>query len=104
MMVRADGGQNREVLLQKGQTARFTAETGFVVTLGNAGGVDLRLNGEPIPSLGLSGQVIRELAIPMAGLRQGRADSRGAAAKEARPSGATPLSVAPAAPERSCKG
>lgn len=100
MVVRADGGQDREVLLQKGQTARFTAETGFVVTLGNAGGVDLSLNGEPIPSLGLSGQVIRELAIPMAGFRQGRADARGAAAQEARPPGAIPLSVAPAAPER----
>jgi cytoskeleton protein RodZ len=66
MVVRADGGQEREVLLQKGQTARFSADTGFVVTIGNAGGVELTLNGEPVPSLGASGQVIRDLAIPSA--------------------------------------
>ncbi len=64
MAVRADGGQNRQVLLQKGQAARFVADTGFVVTVGNAGGVDLSLNGEPVPSLGRSGQIIRNVAIP----------------------------------------
>jgi cytoskeleton protein RodZ len=64
MAVRADGGQEREVLLQKGQTARFGAETGFSVTVGNAGGVELSLNGEPVPALGASGQVVRDLAIP----------------------------------------
>ncbi len=64
MSVRADGGQEREVLLQKGQTARFSADTGFVVTIGNAGGVELTLNGEPVPSLGALGQVVRNQAIP----------------------------------------
>jgi len=64
MAVRADGGQEREVLLQKGQTARFSADAGFVVTIGNAGGVALTLNGEPVPSLGASGQVIRDLTLP----------------------------------------
>jgi cytoskeleton protein RodZ len=67
MSVRADGGQEREVLLQKGQTARFVADTGFVVTVGNAGGVEISLNGQPLPSLGASGQVIRDLAIPPGG-------------------------------------
>ncbi|HEU5394252.1 MAG TPA: RodZ domain-containing protein, partial [Candidatus Methylomirabilis sp.] len=66
MVVRADGGQEREVLLQKGQTARFSADAGFVVTIGNAGGVELILNGEPVPSLGASGQVIRDMALPSA--------------------------------------
>ncbi|HSD52059.1 MAG TPA: RodZ domain-containing protein [Candidatus Methylomirabilis sp.] len=64
MVVRADAGQEREVLLQKGQTARFSADAGFVVTIGNAGGVELTLNGEPVPSLGASGQVIRDLSLP----------------------------------------
>ena len=64
MSVRADGGQEREVLLQKGQTARFGADRGFVVTVGNAGGVELSLNGEPVPSLGASRQVIRDLTLP----------------------------------------
>ncbi len=64
MAVRSDHGQQREVLLQLGQTARFVADTGFVITVGNAGGVDLSLNGKPVPSLGKSGQVVRDLAIP----------------------------------------
>jgi cytoskeleton protein RodZ len=67
MRVRADDGEEREVLLQKGQAVRFGAEKGFVVTIGNAGGVQLSLNGEAVPSLGASGQVIRDLAIPLRG-------------------------------------
>lgn len=66
MRVRADGGEEREVLLQKGQTVRFGAEKGFLVTVGNAGGVQLSLNGEALPSLGPTGQVIRDLVIPLA--------------------------------------
>jgi cytoskeletal protein RodZ len=66
MQVRADGGEQREVLLQKGQTVRFGAEKGFLVTVGNAGGIQLSLNGEALPSLGAPGQVIRDLAIPLA--------------------------------------
>lgn len=52
------------VLLQMGQVAQFIGDEGFVVTLGNAGGVDLTLNGNPVPSLGKSGQLIRDVAIP----------------------------------------
>ena len=64
MAVRADDGQERQVLLQKGQTARFVADMHFLVTVGNAGGIELTLNGKPMPSLGTSGQVIRDLIIP----------------------------------------
>lgn len=67
MVVRADGGEPREVLLQAGQTARFTADAKFIVTLGNAGGVTLSLNGVPIPPLGRSGQVIRDFTLPQGG-------------------------------------
>ncbi len=83
MAVRADGGQERQVLLQKGQTARFVSDAGFVVTVGNAGGVDLRLNGQVVPALGASGQVVRNLAIP---------PGRGQAAA---PGPAEPLSIDP---------
>jgi cytoskeleton protein RodZ len=64
MAVRADGGQERQVLLQKGQIAHFASDTRFLVTVGNAGGVELLLNGRPMPSLGRSGQVIRDLVLP----------------------------------------
>ncbi|MBI1999685.1 MAG: DUF4115 domain-containing protein [candidate division NC10 bacterium] len=86
MAVRADGGQERQVLLQKGQMARFAADTGFVITVGNAGGVDLSLNGQRVPSLGISGQVVRDLAMPPI--------------PGPEPSGATPPGAVPAPPGR----
>jgi cytoskeleton protein RodZ len=66
MAVRDDEGQERRVLLQKGQIAHFASDTRFLVTVGNAGGVELRLNGKPMPLLGKSGQVVRDLVIPPA--------------------------------------
>jgi len=85
MAVRADDGQERQVLLQKGQIARFVADTSFVVTVGNAGGVELVLNGKPMPSLGASGQVVRDLVIPVAATDSEApgASSSGAAPPEA---------------------
>ncbi len=91
MAVRADEGQDRQILLQKGQTASFAAEAGFEVTLGNAGGVDLSLNGEPIPPLGKSGQVVRKVALPPVRRDQ---STLGAAPRTAPPQ------VAPRGPER----
>jgi hypothetical protein len=87
MAVRADDGQQREALLQKGQIARFVADTGFVVTVGNAGGVELSLNGKPMPLLGVSGQVIRDLVIPPV-VRDSEAP--GASSPGAAPPGAAP--------------
>ena len=97
MTVRAGEGQERDVLLQKGQTARFVSDTGFVVTVGNAGGVELSLNGNPLPSLGASGQVIRSLAIPLP-IRE--PETLGAAAPGTSASGVAPPPVVPAAPQR----
>lgn len=96
MVVRADHGQQREVLLRKGQTARFVADTGFVITVGNAGGVDLSLNGRSVPSLGKSGQVVRDFSVPP--LRQAP-DTPGAMPPGAAPPRASPQ-VAPATPPR----
>jgi len=64
MAVRADDGQERRVILEKGQTVRFIADKGFLVTAGNAGGVELTLNGKPLPPLGRLGGVVRDVAIP----------------------------------------
>lgn len=83
MAVRGDDGQERRVLLQKGQIAHFASDTRFVVTVGNAGGVELRLNGKPMPSLGKSGQVVRDLVLPpvVGGAEAVGASSSGAAAE-----------------------
>lgn len=64
LSVRADQKDPREVLLQPGQTARFEAQTSFHVVVGNAGGVTLSLDGTPLPPLGRSGEVVRDLVIP----------------------------------------
>jgi cytoskeleton protein RodZ len=83
MAVRGDDGQERRVLLQKGQIAHFASDTRFVVTVGNAGGVELRLNGKLMPSLGKSGQVVRDLVLPpvVGGAEAVGASSPGAAAQ-----------------------
>ncbi len=64
LSVRADRKDPREVLLQVGHTARFEAETVFHIIVGNAGGVTLLLDGTPLPPLGRSGEVIRDLVLP----------------------------------------
>lgn len=65
MLVTIDGGETRDVLLRAGETWEWHAQKGFVVTIGNAGGVTLTLNGHPLPPLGEVGEVIRDLRVPV---------------------------------------
>lgn len=62
--VQTDDGQVVQELLPAGATREWTSTKRFVVTIGNAGGVSLELNGRPIPPLGNKGTVIRELVLP----------------------------------------
>ena len=50
--------------LRAGTSREWTAEQGFVLTIGNAGGLDLTLDGQRLPPLGRSGAVIHELVLP----------------------------------------
>lgn len=59
-----DGEQEKDVLLQPGEEVEWSARERFILTLGNAGGVNLTFNGKDLPSLGVSGQVIRDLRLP----------------------------------------
>ena len=77
MAVRSDGGEQRQVLLRSGEKVRFGADASFVVTLGNAGGVKLSLNGERLPVLGKSGEVVRNLALPQDGGARGMPPAEG---------------------------
>lgn len=62
--VQIDGDRSVEELLPAGATREWSAEKRFTLTVGNAAGVSLELNGRTLPPLGAPGAVIRELALP----------------------------------------
>jgi cytoskeleton protein RodZ len=53
-----------EGLVRRGETRRFEARGGFRLTLGNAGGVRVTIDGHALESLGRTGQVIRDFRLP----------------------------------------
>ncbi|MBI4609443.1 MAG: DUF4115 domain-containing protein [Candidatus Rokubacteria bacterium] len=62
--VQTDDGRIVQELLPAGATREWTSPKRFLLTIGNAGGVSLELNGRPLPPLGARGAVIRQLVIP----------------------------------------
>lgn len=62
--VQLDGGAAVEELLQAGAVREWTASKRFVLTVGNAGGIELELNGQRLAPLGSRGAVVRELILP----------------------------------------
>lgn len=49
----------KEYLFQPGDTMTWTAQKGFDILVGNAGGIDFSLNGTEIGTLGTEGKVVR---------------------------------------------
>ena len=64
--VQPDEGRATEELLPAGASREWSAERRFLVTIGNAGGVELALNGRVLPPLGPKGTVIQRLELPQA--------------------------------------
>jgi len=62
--VQTDDGQVMQELLPAGATREWISAKRFILTVGNAGGITLELNGQPLPPLGARGAVIRELVLP----------------------------------------
>lgn len=60
----SDGSPIFSGLSRRGTTQRFEAQNGFRLTLGNAGGVRVTVDGRPLQPLGGSGEVVRNLAVP----------------------------------------
>jgi hypothetical protein len=54
----------KDLFLNPGQKAEWSAQKGFLLNVGNAGGVRLTLDGTELPQLGASGRVIRNLRLP----------------------------------------
>ena len=59
--VQPDEGRATEELLPAGANREWSAERRFLVTIGNAGGVEVALNGKVLPPLGPKGTVIQRL-------------------------------------------
>jgi cytoskeleton protein RodZ len=64
MRVRTDDGRTSEETLGAGEVREWVSDRPFVVTIGNAGGVALELNGRSLPSLGARGVVVQRLVLP----------------------------------------
>ncbi len=62
--IQPDDGRAIEELLPAGTTREWTAQKRFLLTIGNAGGIEVELNGQPMPPLGARGAVIRQLQLP----------------------------------------
>jgi cytoskeletal protein RodZ len=58
--VTIDGTEVKEALLQPGESVRWEAKEKFLLTVGNAGGIRLFLDGRELGSLGPSGKVVKK--------------------------------------------
>ncbi len=65
--IQMDDSRTVEELLPAGASREWSAEKRFVLTVGNAGGISLELNGRALPPVGAPGAVIRELILPADG-------------------------------------
>jgi cytoskeleton protein RodZ len=68
--VSADGQPLFTGLIRRGTKRQFDAREGFRLTLGNAGGVRVTVDGRALERLGGAGQVIRDLRVPTTPLKQ----------------------------------
>lgn len=63
VVVQSDDQAPHEALLQPGQQITWKANTQYLLTLGNAAGVVIRLNGESRGPFGKPGQVVRNIRL-----------------------------------------
>jgi siroheme synthase len=64
MSVRTEDGRTSEETIPANEIREWISNGPFIITIGNAGGVSLELNGRPIPRLGDSGAVVTRLVLP----------------------------------------
>ena len=60
-------------VLYTGDSYRAPNKTGLVLMTGNAGGIEIMVDGENVPSIGPKGSVRRNVQLDPAALRQGNA-------------------------------
>jgi cytoskeleton protein RodZ len=64
MRVRTEDGRTSEETIPANEIREWISNGPFVITIGNAGGVSLELNGRPVPRLGASGSVVTRFVLP----------------------------------------
>ena len=64
MRVRTDDGRSTEESIPAGEVREYVSNRPFILTVGNAAGVSLELNGRMVPPLGSRGAVIPRLVLP----------------------------------------
>jgi hypothetical protein len=57
--IRIDNGEPKEYIFQPGAKPQWKGKEGFHLTVGNAGGIELELNGTKLKSLGKQGKVVK---------------------------------------------
>ena len=62
--VRTEDGRSTEETVPAGEVREWVSNRPFVLTVGNAGGITLELNGRELPSLGARGAVITRVVVP----------------------------------------
>jgi len=67
MRVTMEDGRMSEENIPAGEVREWVSNRPFVLSIGNAGGVTLELNGQRLPPLGRSGAVIARLVLPSEG-------------------------------------
>lgn len=101
--VQADGLKVVDRVLKQGEKQTIEAKREIVLSLGNAGGVGLTVNGQPAPLLGRSGEVRRNVVITRESLAElmkgpavaGRPPAASRAAPSARPASSPSARPAP---------
>jgi len=64
LRVRTEDGRTSEEMIPPGEIREWVSNRPFVLTVGNAAGVTLELNGQKLPPLGSRGAVIGNLVLP----------------------------------------
>jgi cytoskeleton protein RodZ len=67
MSVKTKDGRSTEETIPAGETREWASNAPFVITIGNAGGVNLELNGHLLPSLGARGTAVFRVQLPPEG-------------------------------------
>jgi hypothetical protein len=60
----ANGASLTEETLAPGSVREWRSAGRFLVSLGNAAGVEIEIDGHALPALGARGQVVRDVVIP----------------------------------------